>query len=96
MTKEASIEDYLREQTEALGGVCIKLSPVGLRGVPDRLMVLPGPRVVFVELKRPKGGVISALQHWWRKRLLALGCEHHFVKTRAEVDALLRGETYET
>ena len=96
MTREASIEDYLRERTEALGGVCIKLSPVGLRGVPDRLMVLPGPRVVFVELKRPNGGVISALQHWWRTRLLALGCEHHFVKTRAEVDALLRGETYET
>ena len=89
MTREASIEDYLREQTEALGGVCIKLSPVGLRGVPDRLMVLPGPRVVFVELKRPKGGVISALQHWWRDRLVRLGCEHRFIKTRAEVAALL-------
>ena len=89
VTREASIEGYLRERVEALGGVCIKLSPVGLRGVPDRLIVLSGPRVVFVELKRPKGGVISALQHWWRKRLLALGCEHHFVKTRVEVDALL-------
>lgn len=88
-TREASIEDYLRERVAGLDGVCIKLSPVGLRGVPDRLIVLPGPRVIFVELKRPKGGVISALQHWWRKRLLALGCEHHFVKTRAEVDALI-------
>lgn len=88
-TKEASIEEYLRERVEDLRGVCIKLSPVGLRGVPDRLIVLSGPRVIFVELKRPKRGVISALQHWWRKRLLALGCEHHFVKTRAEVDALI-------
>lgn len=86
---EASIEDYLRQRTEGLGGVCIKLSPTGLRGVPDRLIVLSGPRVVFVELKRPTGGVISKLQHWWRDRLVALGCEHHFVKTRAEVDALL-------
>lgn len=91
--KEASIEEYLRSRVEALGGVCIKLSPVGLRGVPDRLIVLSGPRVVFVELKRPKGGVISALQHWWRKRLLALGCEHHFVKTRVEVDALIGDRT---
>lgn len=91
-TKEASIEEYLRGRAERLGGVCIKLSPVGLRGVPDRLMVLPGPRVVFVELKRPKGGVISALQHWWRSRLTSLGCEHHFVKTRSEVDALLEGK----
>lgn len=93
VTREASIEGYLRERVEALGGVCIKLSPVGLRGVPDRLIVLSGPRVVFVELKRPKGGVISALQHWWRKRLLALGCEHHFVKTRVEVDALIGDRT---
>lgn len=89
MTREASIEDHLRVRVDELGGVCIKLSPVGLRGVPDRLIVLPGPRVVFVELKRPKGGVVSALQHWWRERLLRLGCEHQFIKTRAEVDALL-------
>ena len=87
--REASIEEYLRQRTEGLGGVCIKLSPTGLRGVPDRLIVLSGPRVLFVELKRPTGGVISKLQHWWRDRLIALGCEHHFVKTRAEVDALL-------
>ena len=87
--REASIEEYLRQRTEGLGGVCIKLSPTGLRGVPDRLIVLSGPRVLFVELKRPTGGVISKLQHWWRDRLSALGCEHHFVKTRAEVDALL-------
>ena len=88
-TREASIEEYLRGCIVGLGGVCIKLSPTGLRGVPDRLIVLPGPRVIFVELKRPKGGVVSALQHWWRDRLVALGCEHHFVKTRAEVDALI-------
>lgn len=89
MTREASIEDALRDRVADLGGVCIKLSPVGLRGVPDRLIVLPGPRVIFVELKRPKGGVISTLQHWWRDRLVALGCEHAFVKNRVEIDALI-------
>lgn len=87
--KEASIENYLKDSVEAKGGICLKLSPVGLRGVPDRLIILAGPRIVFVELKRPSGGVIARLQHWWRNRLLALGCEHNFVKTRAEVDALL-------
>ena len=92
-TKEASIEDHLKSSVDRLGGVCIKLSPVGLRGVPDRLVVLPGPRVVFVELKRPKGGVISEHQRWWMRRLVALGCEHRFIKTRAEVDALLEQAT---
>lgn len=91
--REASIEDYLRTRVNDLGGVCIKLSPVGLRGVPDRLIVLQGPRVIFVELKRPKGGVISALQHWWRARLMKLGCEHHFIKTRVEVDAMVGEQT---
>lgn len=88
-TKEASIEDYLQVRVKVHNGVCIKLSPVGLRGVPDRLIVLPGPRVIFAELKRPKGGVIAPLQHWWRAKISALGCEHHFIKTRDEVDALL-------
>lgn len=92
-TQEASIEDYLRTRINDMGGVCIKLSPVGLRGVPDRLIVLQGPRVIFVELKRPKGGVISALQRWWRARLMKLGCEHHFIKTRAEVDAMVGEQT---
>lgn len=92
-TREASIEDYLRTRVNDLGGVCIKLSPAGLRGVPDRLIVLQGPRVIFAELKRPKGGVISALQHWWRARLMKLGCEHHFIKTRVEVDAMIGDRT---
>jgi hypothetical protein len=91
--KEASIEEYLRVRVNELEGLCIKLSPTGLRGVPDRLIVLPGPRVIFVELKRPKGGVIAKLQHWWRDRLIRLGCEHQFIKTRAEVDALLGDRT---
>ena len=87
--REASIEKHLTVRVEALGGVSIKLSPVGLRGVPDRLILLPGPRVIFVELKRPAGGVVGPLQHWWRARLQALGCEHHFAKTRAEVDEIV-------
>lgn len=90
-TKETSIEKYLVECVENMGGVGIKLSPIsGLRGIPDRLIILPGPRVIFVEVKRPSGGVISAHQSWWRKKLTALGCEHAFVKTRGEVEALLR------
>jgi len=90
--REASIEEHLRGRVNNLGGVCIKLPPMGLRGVPDRVIVLPGARVIFAELKRPKGGVISAHQQWWRDKLVGLGCEHHFIKTRAEVDALLGGK----
>lgn len=89
MIREVSIEGYLKSSVESVGGLCIKLSPTGLRGIPDRLIVLHGPRVVFAEVKKPRGGVISKMQHWWRDKLVALGCEHRFILTRADVDALL-------
>lgn len=91
VVREVSIEQFLRRSVEGVGGLCIKLSPVGLRGIPDRLIVLHGPRVIFAEVKKPAGGVISKMQHWWRDKLIALGCEHRFILTRDDVDELLRG-----
>lgn len=85
---EAAIENRLRERVEALGGICIKLVPRYLKGVPDRLIVLPGPRVVFVELKRPKGGRLGRHQGFWRDRLTKLGCEWQLIHTYEEIDAL--------
>jgi ubiquinone/menaquinone biosynthesis C-methylase UbiE len=46
--------------------------------VPDRIVLLPGGRIVFVELKRPKGGVLSTRQKWWAKKLIVLDF-HHWV-----------------
>lgn len=92
--REVSIEGYLKSSVEGAGGLCIKLSPMGLRGIPDRLIVLAGPRVIFAEVKKPRGGIISKMQHWWRGKLVALGCEHRFILTRADVDYLI-GEHYE-
>lgn len=89
MTREVSIEDHLKSVVEKSGGLCIKLNPTGVRGIPDRLVVLPGAWIVFVEIKRPKGGVIGRLQYWWAKRLGDLGCQHRFVKTRDDVVALM-------
>lgn len=87
--REASIEKYLGGLVAERGGLYIKLVPFSLRGVPDRLIVLPGGVVQFVELKRPSGGKIGPLQVWWRDRLLALGCRHAFVKSRQEADQLI-------
>lgn len=74
MTKlEKEIERKLTAMVERHGGLCLKWVCPGWAGVPDRLILLPGGLVYFVETKRPKGGRLSALQRWWQKRLMSLG-----------------------
>lgn len=70
---EKDIERKLRKMVENHGGLCLKWVCPGWSGVPDRIILLPGGRVVFAELKRPKGGVLSKLQEWWGKKLTDLG-----------------------
>jgi hypothetical protein len=70
---EKDIEKKLRTAVEAAGGFCLKWVCPGWAGVPDRIVLLPGGRICFVETKRPKGGELSALQKWWRDTLWKLG-----------------------
>jgi hypothetical protein len=57
---EKSIEQRLRKRIIEVipGALCLKLVCPGFTGVPDRLILIPGPplggRVIFVETKRPK------------------------------------------
>jgi len=57
--RERDIERHLVRVVEAAGGRCWKWT--GQRGVPDRIVMLPGGLTLFVEVKT-KGGKISPLQ----------------------------------
>lgn len=70
---ERDIEKKLRLGVEVQGGKCLKWVCPGWSGVPDRIVLLPGARIYFVETKRPKGGIVSALQNKWREWLTELG-----------------------
>jgi hypothetical protein len=51
--KEKTTERKLVQAAKAVGGIALKLSCPGTAGMPDRLVLLPGGRAGFVEVKAP-------------------------------------------
>ena len=52
---EKQIEEKLRQAIKAMGGIAYKFISPGNIGVPDRIILLPGGGVWFVELKTDNG-----------------------------------------
>lgn len=50
---ESKVESALSEKTKRRGGVALKFLSPGMNGVPDRIVLLPGGKMAFVELKAP-------------------------------------------
>jgi hypothetical protein len=61
---EARIERKLYQAVQKAGGRCIKLPAILYRGIPDRLVILPGGRLFFLELKTDRGRASQAQKHW--------------------------------
>ena len=69
---ERAIEQRLVEAVRKAGGLCPKFVSPGWDGVPDRIVLLPGGKMGFVELKAP-GQKLRPLQRRRRERLERLG-----------------------
>ncbi len=85
---EKAIEKYLTEQAEANGLLCLKYSNPNMVGYPDRLLVLPGGSVIWVELKS-KGRKPTKIQ---QIRIAGLRNRGHYVwiiDNRKSVDSLM-------
>ena len=52
--KEATIERKLVSAAKLRGGICPKWVSPGYDGVPDRIVLLPGGKIGFVEVKAPR------------------------------------------
>lgn len=90
---EAALEQFFRRRIRLLGGHTIKLAPTE-RGVPDRLVLLPGGRMYLVELKA-EGGHLSPSQQVWHQRATALGTDVVTLHGQPEVVEWLRKVTDE-
>ena len=51
--RERDIERKLVNAVKAAGGICPKWVSPGFDGMPDRIILIPGARIGFVEVKAP-------------------------------------------
>ena len=51
--REKTIEQHLVKAVKNSGGIAPKLVSPGFDGIPDRLVLLPGGKIGFVEVKAP-------------------------------------------
>ena len=70
--REKNIEARLVAEVRRRGGLAPKFVSPGLDGVPDRLILLPGGKFAFEELKAP-GKTLRPLQALRKRQLEKLG-----------------------
>jgi hypothetical protein len=85
MAGEKAIESYLRNRVKSQGGIAYKFVSPGNNGVPDRLVLMPGGGITFVELKA-YGKTTTALQKLQHQRIGALGFKVFILDSIPAVD----------
>lgn len=83
---EKTLEAYLCKKVKSLGGKCLKMT--GEKGIPDRLVILPGGKCIFVELKR-EGEKPRPIQDYRLQQLMFLGCNVLVIDSKEDIRDLL-------
>lgn len=85
---ESQIEKRLRERVKECGGMALKFVSPGCKGVPDRLVFMPGGRIYLVELKAP-GKRLSRLQRKVKSIFEGLGFKYYVIDSYEGVEVFL-------
>lgn len=88
--RERTIEGKLVRRVREMGGLCYKFVSPNNPGVPDRLVIMPGGKVIFVELKT-ESGRLSAMQKWQLDEMGRRGADVRVLKGLDEVLAFAEG-----
>ena len=86
--KERAIEARLVRMVREMGGLCFKFVSPGNPGVPDRIVLLPGNRIVFVELKTEVGRLAN-IQKWQLDEIRKRGADVRVLKGLGQVKAFV-------
>lgn len=85
---EKEIEKKMMEGIRRLGGRAYKFVSPGNNGVPDRMVIFPGGKIIFAELKTATGR-LSKLQKMQIRMLTHYGCDVRVLYGMDDVQAFL-------
>ena len=77
---ESQLERKLYDKIKHLGGLPLKFISPGRAGVPDRIVLMPGGKVYFVEMKSSVGQT-SIIQDYVFKKFSELGFKVHIINS---------------
>ena len=87
--REKQVEKELVAAVRRVGGICPKLVSPGLNGMPDRMVLLPGAKFAFVEVKAP-GREPRHLQLRRHVQLRALGFKVYVLDDPKQIPGIIR------
>lgn len=82
--RESAIERYFVSRVQLLGGRVIKLNSASMKGLPDRMVLMPEGRIYFAELKAP-GKKPRPLQKAVHSMLMNMGFNVFVIDTKEKV-----------
>lgn len=85
---EKRVEKIFTDAVKKMGGMAVKFVSPGLDGVPDRIVLLPGRKIAFVELKAP-GKKPRPLQEKRMRQLKCLGFPVYVVDCVEQIGGVL-------
>ena len=71
-----------------MGGIALKFGSPGFSGVPDRLVLLPGGKIAFVEMKAP-GQVPTSLQRLRHEQFRHLGFRVYVIDGKEQIGGMI-------
>ncbi len=86
--RESKVERTLISEVKKRGGLAVKFTSPGFVGVPDRLVLFPGGRMAFVELKA-SGKSLRPLQALRARQLRALGFRVYCIDSKDKIRGVL-------